>query len=206
LLDEPLIGLDAVTKSRIIDDLRAWNREHEIPIIYVTHDRDEVAALGERLIVLENGTIVAQGGAREVLDYPELETVAHLAGFENIFDVTVVAIHDGAGTMTCRIDSTDVTIETPIVRRRPDVGLKLGLRAGDILLATEPPRNISARNILPGIVVALEHGARFETLHVNCGVLLKVHVTKGAVESLQLRTGTNVWILVKTNSCHLLAT
>ena len=40
LLDEPLAALDGATKARILDDLRDWNREHRIPILYVTHSRD----------------------------------------------------------------------------------------------------------------------------------------------------------------------
>src|SRR6267378_201906 len=81
LLDEPLAALDAATKSRILDDLRAWNRAHGIPILYVTHVREEVFALGDRVIVLENGRIVAQGSPHAVLSAPRLETVAQLAGF-----------------------------------------------------------------------------------------------------------------------------
>src|SRR5580693_1058647 len=94
LLDEPLAALDASTKSKIIDDLRAWNQTHRIPILYVTHSREEVFALGERVLVLENGRIIAQGTPHEVMTAPRQETVAQLAGLENIFDVTVVAVHE----------------------------------------------------------------------------------------------------------------
>jgi molybdate transport system ATP-binding protein len=82
LLDEPLSGLDAATKGRIIDDLRAWNRDHAIPILYVTHDRSEAFGLGDRVCVLEKGRIVAEGTPQEVLDSPRSETVAQLAGFK----------------------------------------------------------------------------------------------------------------------------
>jgi molybdate transport system ATP-binding protein len=59
LLDEPMSSLDTRTKALIIDDLRAWNAAHRIPIVYVTHDADEVRALGERAITLEHGRIAA---------------------------------------------------------------------------------------------------------------------------------------------------
>jgi molybdate transport system ATP-binding protein len=59
LLDEPMSSLDTRTKSLIIDDLRAWNAAHRIPIVYVTHDHEEVRALGERAITLEHGRIVS---------------------------------------------------------------------------------------------------------------------------------------------------
>ena len=88
LLDEPLTALDAVTKARIIGDLRVWNERFRIPILYVTHDREEVFALGERMFVMENGRIIAQGLPQDVLHRPELESVAQLAGFENVFDAS----------------------------------------------------------------------------------------------------------------------
>ena len=103
LLDEPLAALDAATKSKIVDDLRAWNQEHRIPIVYVTHSREEVFALGEQVIVLENGRVIARGTPHQVMSAPRLETVAQLAGFENIFDATVIAAHEDRGTMVCQL-------------------------------------------------------------------------------------------------------
>ena len=78
LLDEPLAALDAITKAKIIDDLRTWNQAHRIPILYVTHSREEVFALGENLLVLDAGKIVAQGTPHEVIEAPQQETVAQL--------------------------------------------------------------------------------------------------------------------------------
>ena len=103
LLDEPLAALDFATKSKIIDDLRQWNQTHRIPILYVTHSREEVFALGEHVLILDAGRIVAQGTPHEVIAAPQQETVAQLIGFENIFDATVESIHPERGTMTCRI-------------------------------------------------------------------------------------------------------
>ena len=85
LLDEPLAALDAATKSKIIDDLRAWNTAHSIPILYITHNREEVFALGDRVLVLENGRIIADGTPHGVMAAPRRESLAQLIGFENIF-------------------------------------------------------------------------------------------------------------------------
>ena len=63
LLDEPLSALDVSTKTAIIQDLRAWNDAHGIPALYVTHSRDELFALGEGVIALEQGRVAAEGTA-----------------------------------------------------------------------------------------------------------------------------------------------
>src|SRR5260370_11619891 len=60
LLDEPLAALDASTKASILGDLRRWNEAHGIPILYVTHSREELIALGERVLVMEQSRIIEQ--------------------------------------------------------------------------------------------------------------------------------------------------
>jgi molybdate transport system ATP-binding protein len=204
LLDEPLTALDAVTKVRILDDLRAWNQRHRIPILYVTHDREEVFALGESAIVLEGGRILARGSPHEVLHRPQSETVAQLAGFENIFAGSVTGSHPEQGTMTCRIAGSTLDLEVPLVRVNAALPLCVGIRAGDILLASSKPQGLSARNVLDGTIASLEQRDMKVVAVVTCGPEFEVHLTLGARESLQLKPGARVWLVVKTYSCHVL--
>jgi molybdate transport system ATP-binding protein len=207
LLDEPLAALDVPTKSRILDDLRAWNAAHRIPILYVTHSREEVFALGERVLVLDRGRIIAQGTPHEVLDAPRQETVAQLAGFENIFDAEVVSLHPDRGTMTCCLgDGAErkVQLETPLMRSETGSTLKVGIRAGDILLATTNPVGLSARNVIPGRISALEQRDVMVCARVDCGVDMEVHLTLAARDTLRLAPDREVWLVIKTHSCHLM--
>ena len=204
LLDEPLAGLDAPTKSIILDDLRAWNEAHGIPILYVTHSREEVFALGERVFMLENGRIVAQGTPHEVMSAPRQETVAQLAGFENVFRAAVISVHENRGTMTCLLEGSTVEIETPLLRAPVGSKVRVGIRAGDILLATVEPRGLSARNILPGKITSLAQRDVIVTAKVNCGVEAEVQLTLAARDALQLGPDRQVWLVVKTHSCHLM--
>jgi molybdate transport system ATP-binding protein len=208
LLDEPLAALDAATKSKIIDDLRQWNRQHQIPILYVTHSREEVIALGERVLVIEQGRILAQGAPHQVLSAPALETVAQLAGFENIFDAAVWLVHEDRGTITCRLPGKEpgsfVLLETPLIRAEQGSLLRIGIRAGDILLAISSPEGLSARNILPGQLISLERRDTIVLARVDCGVDMQVQLTLAARDSLKLKEGQPVWLVIKTHSCHLM--
>jgi len=204
LLDEPLAGLDSPTKARIMDDLRAWNAARQIPVVYITHNREEVFALGEQVLALEQGKVVARGTPHEVMTAPRLETVAQLAGFENILEAIVIAEHEDRGTMTCRLLASNVDLETPLIRAEVGESLKIGIRAGDILLATIRPQGLSARNVIPGRVTALERRDVIVSVRVDCGVGLEAHLTLAAREGLQLETGRDVWLVIKTHSCHLL--
>jgi molybdate transport system ATP-binding protein len=208
LLDEPLSALDAPTKAKIIDDLRRWNADHQIPILYVTHSREEVLALGERVVVLENGRIVAEGVPHEVLSAPVHESVAQLAGFENIFEASVWLVHEDRGTLTCRLPAKTqgnfVLLETPLIRAHAGTLLRVGIRAGDILLAVSKPEGLSARNVLPGRLLSLEKRDVVVFATVDCGVEMQVQMTLAARDALKLKEGQEVWLVIKTYSCHLM--
>jgi molybdate transport system ATP-binding protein len=208
LLDEPLSALDVSTKTAIIQDLRAWNDAHGIPALYVTHSRDELFALGEGVIALEQGRVAAEGPPGEVLHAPRLESMARAAGFENIFDGAVAALHEDLGTMTCRI-AGGVQLEVPLGQVRVGDAVRIGIRAGDILLAKAKPEGLSARNLLPGTMVSLVRRDVTVITRVRCGgaatgLEMEVHLTPGAQQSLDLIPGREVWLVIKTYSCHLL--
>ena len=204
LLDEPLTALDTVTKARIVEDLRTWNQRFRIPILYVTHDRSEVFALAEQMLVLSKGRIIAQGLPQDVLHRPEMESVAQLAGFENIFDCTLAKRHTDQGTMACRIAGSQVLLELPLTRVEAEQPLRVGIRAGDILVSIVPPQGLSARNVIAGVITSLEQRDVMFIARVYCGATFEVHLTPGAVRSLPLVTGSQVWLVIKTYSCLVL--
>lgn len=203
LLDEPLTGLDAELKASIVDDLRTWNTAQKIPILYVTHSRDEVDALGERVIALERGRVVSEGTPREVLDAPKRSTLAQNAGFENLLSATVVGLREADGVMRVRLAESASEIEVPLGYAKPGDRVRVAIRAGDILLAAQHPSGLSARNVLEGNIVSLEQRGVMVVARVECGVVFTAHVTPGASRALELAAGKRVWIVLKTHSCHL---
>jgi molybdate transport system ATP-binding protein len=203
LLDEPLTGLDAELKTSIVEDLRAWNAAKRIPILYVTHSRDEVDALGERVIAIENGHVVSHGLPMDVLGAPRRKRLAQTAGFENLLAGTVLDLREPDGVMRVRLGESVCEIEVPLGYSSAGHRVQVAIRAGDILLAVERPRGLSARNILEGRIASLEQRGTMFIARVDCGVVFVAHVTPGAVRALELSPGKRVWLVLKTHSCHL---
>ena len=202
LLDEPLTGLDAELKASIIGDLREWNAAHKIPILYVTHSREEVDALGERVIALDQGKIVSEGTPREVLDAPRRTRLAQAAGFENLLSGTVLDLREADGVMRVRLADTASELEVPLGHAASGDRVHLAVRAGDILLAAEPPRGLSARNVLEGKIISLQRRGALVVARVDCGAIFTVHVTPSAERTLELAAEKKVWLVLKTHSCH----
>ncbi len=228
LLDEPLTALDAGLKKSIMDDLRVWNGAQNIPILYVTHSRIEVDALGERVIALDQGKVAGTGTPQEVLDAPRRSPLAQAAGFENLLRGTVTEIREADGVMRVRLENSRCEIETPLGYEAVGAALGVAIRAGDILLATELPHGLSARNVLAGKIVSLQQrGAMFVAQVLTTastdqqselasgpqdhaagssdgGVIFTVHLTPSAKRTLNLEVQRAVWLVLKTHSCHLL--
>lgn len=60
-LDEPTIGLDAVSKIAVRDFVRGLNRDHDVTVILTTHDMDDIEALCRRIVVIGNGQLLSDG-------------------------------------------------------------------------------------------------------------------------------------------------
>jgi molybdate transport system ATP-binding protein len=205
LLDEPLTGLDEGLRRAILEDLRGWNAAHRIPILYVTHNREEVDAIGDRVVALLDGCVRGSGMPGAVLDAPRTIALAQAAGFENFFPARVVEHRATDGLMRVALDSSQSELEIPLGAEKVGESVQLAIRAGDILLATHAPYGISARNILPGTVESVETRGTTVVVQVKAGVRFTVHVTPGAMRSLELAPGLVVWLVVKTHSCHVVS-
>ena len=79
-LDEPTIGLDAVSKLAVRDFIRKQNREHKTTVLLTTHDMQDIEALASRIILIGKGEIQMDGTLKDIKSGNETidETVAQL--------------------------------------------------------------------------------------------------------------------------------
>lgn len=205
MLDEPLSALDPSIKTHILDDLRQWISNRELPVLYVTHSRDEVFALGQNVVALENGRVVGHGTPRDVLTGHRHQSVADWGQVENKFEGTIASIHDPQGTMT--FHNGNLELEVPLGHARLGDLVRVGVSAADILIATTKPVGLSARNQLEGRIISVEPRDALVRVRTDCsGTPFEAHLTPGAVQSLSLQIGSAVWVVIKTHSCFLIAT
>jgi ABC-type sulfate/molybdate transport systems ATPase subunit/ABC-type sulfate transport system permease component len=90
LLDEPFSALDTAARREIRALVRDLHERTGLPIILVTHDRDDVFALADEVIILEEGKISQVGPLEEVFAHPSKRSIAHLLGIPNVLMVHVL--------------------------------------------------------------------------------------------------------------------
>jgi len=197
LLDEPLAALDRNLRARILPFLLRVRDEFGLPMLYITHDPDEAVLLGETLLVLEEGRVVANGPAREVLWSQAALPLAEALGLENVFDAHVV--ENGSTSSQVRINSGQVlTLGEPLPSGD---SVTLAIRAEDILISTVPTDTLSARNVLEATVKRCAPHRGHVHVHLDLhGEEWVARLTPAAVSALDLRAGKIVYAIVKAQA------
>ncbi len=203
LLDEPLSSLDPRTKGNIIEDLRRWNAARQIPIVYVTHDYEEVLALGDRVIALDQGRIIAEGLPQEIVPELRRQQMAQPTNFENLFDASVVEVRPTEHTMICQITGTSIQIEAPLSSLPLGSEVRIGIRAEEIMIAASRPAIISQCCVVAAKVKRLDRVAEAVEVQLSCGADFRVHLSSQCVESFGLEVSTEVWMMIRAQACYM---
>jgi len=209
LLDEPFASLDPELRRNLRVELRAMLARTPVPVMLVTHDREEALALGDSVQVIDQGRTLVTGEPLDVLGQPGQGRVARLVGIENLFDLAVQERNPRDGTMTCV--GLGLRLEVPLDSHMPEGTVSeseqervtVGIRASDIILAKDELTGSSARNRLQGEVVSIESRPPGYAVTLDCGQPLRCHITGASLEEMGIQTGQRLWAVFKASSCFL---
>lgn len=207
LMDEPLANLDLARRREVMPFLEMLRDRFAIPIVYVSHNLDETIRLANRVLVMDNGQIVAQGPVETVLSRIDVQSLI-LGGPTGdshpepitIVSATILTRHDDG---LFSIDTPWGTLTAPEIFGSSGDTIRLRLRAHDIVLASSPPEGLSIRNVIAGEVGTMTQAgpAQVDVLIRPVGPTgtptLWARVTRRAAEEMQLRPGMPIWALLK---------
>ena len=195
LMDEPLSALDERRRSEVLPFLDRLHAESAVPIIYVSHNIEEICRLSDHLLVLDAGKIAAEGSLRDTLtriDLPQLG--GRNAGavidvvqtrYDDEFDLTLFGFSGGEIWVPgCHDASTG----------------RLRISASDISLCKSRADSSSILNILPAVIVEIAtESTATELLRLQLGEdVLVARITRRSVRQLELRVGDMVYAQIKS--------
>ena len=196
LMDEPLSSLDVGRKREIVPLIEKLPAAFDVPVLYVTHNVDEVARLASRMVLLNSGRVVAQGDVAEILERIDLWT--YTGGREAGAALEVRVESERAGIATLRLD--EQTLYVPM--EEPPLGrtLRIRIHARDVAVATIRPHEISIRNVLGAQLVRIDLDASIyaELLLEVDGQHLRARITRDALDELRLKVSQRVYALIKS--------
>jgi molybdate transport system ATP-binding protein len=200
LLDEPLAALDTARREEVLPYLERLRDHLSIPMVYVSHQFDEVLRLATHVVLMDRGRVLAQGALNEISLVPALRDIVGADAVGAVLNGVVTRVDAAGGMADLQVGGGVLNVSVRDVAVGEHV--RVQLLARDIILAVEAPRGLSVRNELRGVVVVVvedEDEAMLVTVDVG-GAQVLSRVTRSAVGSLGLRAGMAVWVLVKAVS------
>ena len=158
LLDEPLSGIDRLTRLQLLDDLPGMLGTFAATTILVTHDREEAFRLADHLVVLVDGRVRAAGPKAEVYARPPDQATAELLGYTVVRkDDRTLGVPAGAWTLRGEGESFALAVERVVdmgnhlhvVGRIGQVRVDVRLRRGDPVPARGAWVTVAATSHVP---------------------------------------------------------
>ncbi len=211
LLDEPLASLDAARRGSVLNYLKRVHVEFEIPMIYVSHSITEVVSIASKAMLLREGRVAG-------FDRPSALLLRAAAMGSVVGADPDAAGPDAAGTPTDRFENIldgvigestdhstivrvgDIEISTRRQNRNPGDSVVVSLGASQIILAASRPVNLSARNIVKGMVVEVWSSGGMVFTEIDAGPKFIVEITENAMSELGITVGNDVFLVFKSSS------
>jgi molybdate transport system ATP-binding protein len=208
LLDEPLASLDTARREEVLPYLEVLRDQLALPMVYVSHDFDEVLRLATYLVLMEGGKVVAQGGMGEMSLNPALRAIIGVDAVGAVIDGTVLGEDSGTGLTRVQVGGGELKVK--LAGHVVGSKLRVQLLARDLIVATQTPQSLSVRNSLKGVITAVSHDEDdSDLIAIDIGgAKIMARVTRAATRELGLTAGLPVWALVKAVSLrgHTFAT
>jgi molybdate transport system ATP-binding protein len=203
LLDEPFSSLDQPARAAMRRLLREVLSQKGIGALLVTHDRNEAIALGDEMAVLAEGRVRQIGRVADVFRRPADLAVARAVGVDSVLEARVDGEQNGLVELQvgeARLRAVSADLGDRLTRQ-----VFACIRAEDVTLERSASPGASARNHLPGRVVAVESEGALERVTIDCGFLLTALITRHARDEMALAPGGQVVAAVKATAIHLVA-
>lgn len=197
LLDEPLANLDHAASQQCIGCLQRLAAELDLPMLYVSHDIEEVSQLADHLVLLEDGALVAQGSLLELCS--RLDTrLSHQEQAAAIL-LGTISRHDPEFGLT-ELAVEDQTLLVAQQPQTPGQRRRLRIPARDVSVCRQRPGDSSILNILPVTLCQLEpDGPSRVMLRLALGSqFLLARITRKSAGALQLQVGDRLFAQIKS--------
>ncbi|MGJ0624156.1 molybdenum ABC transporter ATP-binding protein ModC [Xenorhabdus bovienii] len=201
LMDEPLASLDLPRKRELLPYLEKLSADVKIPILYVSHNLDEILRLADNVIVMDKGKIRATGTLEEVWSNSILRPWLQKESLSSILTVSVMEHHQRYHMTAVAVG--DKALWLPKIDVAPGTDLRIRIDASDVSLVLEPPKASSIRNTLQVKVIEFfEDDGQVDVKLALREHFLWARITAWAREELNLRSGQWLYAQIKSVSLN----
>ena len=176
LLDEPFAALDGKRRRAFLALLREVSAAQRLPMMVVTHHIEDAVELADHVIAVKEGKVIGHGPAATVMRSVEFTGLLDVRDQGSRVDAAAIAGVDGRRGVWVRADS--------------------------VLIASQEPHGLSARNVWEGRIASIVRepdGSALVSIATRVGYISS-RITPEALVDLHLEEGKTAWAVVKTHA------
>ncbi len=156
MMDEPLGALDAEFREHMSQELRALHDRMSATTVYVTHDQLEAMQMGDKIVVMNQGSVEQFGVPQEIYDWPASLFVADFIGSPPMNFLRFNA----------KVSAGDVTVT--LGGQRFEIPTQLQSAAGDLVFGVRPEHVLlKETGKFRGEVIAIEYLGTTQIITIN---------------------------------------
>ena len=202
LMDEPLASLDWSSRLNIIPCLKQIQRQFNIPVIFVSHSREEVARLADSLLLMHQGQVVEQGMCRQLINQ-----IGDQTGDEHIVTALdgIVQKHDDQYGLT-EVTVDDHQFQVSLLDNAPGTSVRMVIHASEISLSLAPLQTSSIQNCIPVNIASIrEHSTHHALITLTLGEQeVLCQITRKSLDNLQLKISMSVFACFKASGLDVI--
>lgn len=203
LMDEPLAALDKFSKDEIIPFLERLNDNLDLPVIFVSHDTNEVERLADHMVLMEKGRVTASGPLLDMLSDPTL-FIAGSQKTASVLETTITAFDEQDRLSELEFDGGKINLAGKI--GEIGQGCRIRIAARDVSLAVDRPSKTTILNVLPATILDIHpvDDGRINVLlsagEGEGGARFIARITLRSLNQFKFKKGQKVFAQVKSVS------
>jgi len=207
LLDEPLVSLDHRLRGQILPYLRRVQDALTIPVLYVSHELQEILQLTNHMLVLDGGRVAGHGQFSALAHHDAVLSVVHDRGMTNIVRARVAERRADEGVDILAIIPSSgarqqpmTQLIAPIASNQVGEEVMISIQPWDVALAAQPVQGVSIQNQVMGVVNRCTAHDRRVLVEVDIGVPILVEISRRSASAMNIETGRTVICLIKSHA------
>lgn len=204
LLDEPMSGIDPARRQAFYPYLEKMLAKTKIPVLYITHQLDEILRLADRVVMLEDGKVLADGTPEDLSRHPEARRHLGDAGAGVILSAKVLGEADGLTELAVPGARLKATVPATWMQSHA----RLRILSRDIAIARARPEMTSVLNILACRISNIADASSGDRGEIDvfleltdepheAPATLIARITNASQKRLDLKTGETVYAMIK---------
>jgi iron(III) transport system ATP-binding protein len=193
LLDEPLSNLDMKVRERMRGELRSLLKRLGLTAVFVTHDQEEAFVISDRILLMNKGAVVQEGGSEELYSHPSSPFVAEFIGRANILNASVLETWEEGRKARFKVPE----LRGELVCERPEGiprdSTQLAIRYNELSCSRHAT---GKENEFPGKVLAREYRGSVTDHRIQVGEAVLVVTTHKFCGSSESPTSSDIYVQI----------